>query len=286
MDDPRELRRLLAWYVEAGADEAIGTVPRDRRTVAAAAVAPPPEPAAAPVAAKPAPPPVRPALPPAVRPAAAQGVLVPADAAARTAATLAAACPDLPSLAKALAAFEGCALRLTATNLVFGDGNPNAKLMLIGEAPGADEDREGRPFVGAAGQLLDRMLAAIGLDRTSVYITNILPWRPPGNRTPTANEVTVCLPFLRRHIELVNPKVLVVVGGTSASALLGVGDGITRLRGRWQLYRGAPGNERPPIPTMPIFHTAYLLRTPAKKREAWHDLLTIKQRLAAETAGN
>ena len=203
----------------------------------------------------------------------------PPDQAATGAREIAARCNDLASLREALASFEGCSLKHTATNLVFADGNPSAPVMFIGEAPGADEDRLGRPFVGAAGQLLDRMLAAAGMDRSGVYITNILPWRPPGNRTPTPNEVTICLPFLRRHIQLVAPKLLVMVGGTSASTLLGTSDGITRIRGRWHLYRGDPENPSAPIPAMPLYHTAYLLRTPARKKEAWRDLLEVRRRL-------
>jgi DNA polymerase len=171
--------------------------------------------------------------------------------------------------------FEGCALKDTATNLVFGDGNPKAPVMFIGEAPGADEDRQGLPFVGVSGQLLDRMLAAIGLDRGGAYITNILPWRPPGNRKPTTAEITSCLPFIERHIALVAPRILVLVGGTAASTLLDRSEGITKLRGRWLNYR-RPGLE---IATMPMYHPAFLLRQSGLKREAWHDLLEIKNRL-------
>ena len=151
--------------------------------------------------------------------------------------------------------------------------------MFVGEAPGADEDREGKPFVGVSGQLLDRMMAAIGLDRTSAYIANILPWRPPGNRPPSPAEVQSCLPFIDRHIALAEPKILVFVGGVSAKALLDASQGITRLRGRWAQYTV---NDRD-IPAMPIFHPAYLLRQPALKRETWRDLQAIRQRLNAET---
>jgi DNA polymerase len=192
---------------------------------------------------------------------------------------LAAACTTLEELRVAMAGFDGCSLRHTAKNLVFGDGNAHAPVMFVGEAPGADEDREGRPFVGVSGQLLDRMIAAIGLDRTGAYISNILPWRPPGNRKPTSAEVTVCVPFIRRHIELVAPKVLVLVGGTAASALLERSEGITRLRGRWLTCPGL-GED---LATLAIFHPAYLLRQPALKAQAWRDLLAIKARMA-ETA--
>jgi len=162
---------------------------------------------------------------------------------------------------------------------VFADGNPEARLMIVGEAPGGEEDRQGLPFVGPAGRLLDRMLASIGLDRTTAYITNIVYWRPPGNRNPTSAEIVACLPFLERHIELVQPKVLVLAGGVSAKALLNVTEGIMRLRGRWFTYQ-TPNLARP-IPTRAIFHPAYLLRTQAAKREAWRDLIEIKKRLNA-----
>jgi len=186
---------------------------------------------------------------------------------------------DLTALRAALAAFDGCALKNTATNLVFADGNPAAKVMLIGEAPGADEDRQGKPFVGVSGQLLDRMMAAIGLDRTTFYITNVCFWRPPGNRKPTEAELAAQLPFVTRHIELIQPQVLVLVGGSSAQGLLGLNDGITRLRGRWFDY--ASSSLPAPIPTIPLFHPAYLLRQPGLKREAWRDLIKLKARLAA-----
>jgi DNA polymerase len=171
-----------------------------------------------------------------------------------------------------MARFDGCSLKNTAKNLVFADGNPGSGLMLIGEAPGADEDREGLPFVGVSGKLLDRMLAAIGRDRTSAYITNVLAWRPPGNRKPTPAETMILLPFIERHVELVAPRVIVLVGGTATSALLGRGEGITKLRGRWHTYRDT-------IPAYCIYHPAYLLRQPALKRQAWQDLLAIKSRL-------
>ncbi len=192
---------------------------------------------------------------------------------AEDAKALAASCQSLDTLAEALAAFEGCALKETAINLCFADGNPKAPIMLIGEAPGAQEDRQGKPFVGPSGQLLDRMLGTIGLDRTKVYITNVIYWRPPGNRTPTAAEIAVCQPFLERQIELLRPKLLVFVGGIAARALLGVSQGVTKLRGRPFIYQGSDGHE---IPSIVMFHPAYLLRQPAQKRLAWRDLLQIK----------
>jgi DNA polymerase len=186
---------------------------------------------------------------------------------------------SLDDLRAALGRFDGISLRKTATNLVFADGNPEAEVMLVGEAPGADEDRQGKPFVGVSGQLLDRMMAAIGLDRTGFYITNVCFWRPPGNRKPTEAELAAQQPFVLRHIELVRPKVLVLVGGSSAQILLGTNEGITRLRGRWFEYR-SDGLDTP-IPALPLFHPAYLLRQPELKREAWRDLLKLRIRLEA-----
>jgi uracil-DNA glycosylase family 4 len=187
-------------------------------------------------------------------------------------------CNTLEDLHQALAAFEGCALRETATNLVFADGNPDSGLMFVGEGPGAEEDRQGLPFVGPSGRLLDRMLAAIGRDRTGAYITNIVPWRPPGNRNPSSDETTACLPFTNRHIALVKPRVLVLLGTTAAATILGTTQGITRLRGRWHTYT-VDGTT---IDVMPTFHPAYLLRQPAQKQQAWQDFLAIKLRLDAK----
>ena len=184
----------------------------------------------------------------------------------------------LMELEAAVRAFDGCTLKKTATNTVFADGNPEARIMFIGEAPGADEDRQGKPFVGVSGQLFDRMVASIGLDRNGLYITNIVFWRPPGNRSPTSNEIGACLPFLERHIELINPDILVPMGGPAAKTLLGVQQGITKLRGKWHTYQTT--SLTVPIAVMPFFHPAYLLRSPAHKRETWHDLLSIQERLA------
>lgn len=271
-----ELLNLLRWHIDAGADEAIGDSPTDhfkaasvpermqRQAVTIGRV----QAAAAPLSSEA--PRRRASVPLSLEsPAAAEGS---ADQLANAASTLA-------ELRDAMQQFEGCSLKHTAMNLVFGDGNPDADVMFIGEAPGADEDREGLPFVGVSGRLLDRMIAAIGMDRTSAYITNILPWRPPGNRKPTTNEVTICLPFIRRHIELMAPRVLVLVGGTSASALLGRSEGITKLRGRWLVYRRDDGGCGFEIPCMPIYHPAYLLRQSAFKRDAWRDILAIQERL-------
>lgn len=254
----------LQWYMDLGVDEAIDTTPWNRLAAPAitpsAAPAPPrPEPAAAPPPPQPAgaPPPGHPAL---------EAELAAID--------------TLEALRARLDRFEGCALKTTATHTVFGEGPADARLMIIGEAPGEEEDRQGRPFVGRSGQLLDRMLAAIGLERDQVYITNTLYWRPPGNRTPTQGEVQACLPFLRRQIAIIQPRVLLLVGGAAAKTMLDRTEGIMRLRGRWMEYHPGAGA---PIPAMATFHPAYLLRSPAQKREAWRDLLAVRTRLLAST---
>jgi uracil-DNA glycosylase family 4 len=275
-DSQRAALAALAWQLEAGADEAIETGPIDRfAPPPATAVAPASRPRLAdalpqtPMAA-----PVRPRLGKVVPTAPIPGI----EAIGGTPGhVLAQAARNLDELRDALLAFDGCPLKDTATNLVFADGNPEAHVMIVGEAPGADEDRDGRPFVGVSGQLLDRMLAQIGLDRTSVYITNIIFWRPPGNRQPTTSEVAACLPFVERHIELVNPDVLLLAGGASAKTLLARTEGIMRMRGRWHLYEST-GMSRP-VPALPTFHPAFLLRQPAQKRESWHDLLALREKL-------
>jgi uracil-DNA glycosylase family 4 len=266
-DKPRELaaRELMRFYAEAGVDALLGEEPVDRFVEPAApvqAAAPEPSPERRPL--------VMPsALPVAAPPPPEEAVMAARDA-ARNAATL-------DELRGILEGFEGCALRTTAKQLVFADGNPQARLMFVGEAPGRDEDIEGLPFVGRSGKLLDLMLKAIGLDRTQVYIANIIPWRPPGNRDPSLAETSICLPFIQRQIELVNPKILVCLGKPSTAALLGVTDGIRRTRGRWLAYR----NDTAEIRAMPTFHPAYLLRSPLEKRLAWKDFLAIKRALAS-----
>ncbi|HXP05344.1 MAG TPA: uracil-DNA glycosylase family protein [Stellaceae bacterium] len=265
---------LLQWQIEMGADEAIG--PEAISHLAVNRLAPPP-PATRPVE-RPAP--TRPAAPtyaPTVT-APPRALTESAAEPVQSARMLAAQAQTVEALAALIAGFDACPLKRTATNTVFADGNPQAPVMIIGEAPGADEDRIGKPFVGRAGQLLDRMLAAIGLDRTRVQITNVIYWRPPGNRKPTAQEIASCLPFVFRHIVLSQPKVLVLAGGTAASALLPMSEGITRLRGRW-FDLAIPGLDAP-LPTLPMFHPAYLLRTPERKREAWRDLLALKAKLS------
>jgi len=273
---PIDPRALLQWYVAVGVDEAIGDAPVDRT------IAPPPRAAVAPV------PTPRPTPLPTARPAvaapitasgagAASGATPVTIAGAADSRALAASCQTLAALEAAIKGFDGCALKATATSTVFADGNPEAALMVVGEGPGAEEDRLGLPFVGASGKLLDRMLAAIGLDRSGAYITNVVYWRPPGNRTPTPAELALCLPFVQRHIALARPKVLMFSGGTAAKTLLARADGITRLRGRWLDYR--PGEVDFTIPVMPTFHPSYLLRAPGQKREAWRDLLAVKRKL-------
>ncbi|MGH6675174.1 MAG: uracil-DNA glycosylase [Xanthobacteraceae bacterium] len=261
-DDVRALAWLLRWYAEMGVDLAVDAEPHDR--FAEKNLDKPRRAAASPAAA------VR---TPAQLP-------LSADATAQSACDAAAAARSLDELRAELLAFEGCALKATATQLVFADGNPEAEIMIVGEAPGADEDRIGRPFVGRAGQLLDKMLAAIGLDRRHVYIANVVPWRPPGNRTPTPLETSACLPFIRRQIELVHPKVLVCLGAAATQTLLGTREGIMRIRGRWHEYELA-GKK---IPAIAMLHPAYLLRQPSHKKFAWQDLRQLAKMI--EKTGN
>jgi DNA polymerase len=259
------LLAALRLQVEWGADEALAETPVDRFA------APPPTPALPAASAA-----AHPAAPAVARPAVAPS-LVPVPAAA---ARLAAEAADLGALKAAIAAADS-PLRETASNLVFSDGVAESGLMLIGEAPGGDEDRQGKPFVGVSGQLLDRMFASIGLTRQrDFYVTNILPWRPPGNRTPTDAEINLFLPFVLRHIALVNPRHVVLLGGVSAKTLLRAKDGITRLRGRW--HRLAV--EEATLPALATLHPAYLLRSPAAKRDAWADLLLLKRTLDGRVA--
>jgi uracil-DNA glycosylase len=246
---------ILQWLVDAGESDFLGAAPVPWTQVAVAARAVP-----------------RPTVPAAARPTL---------AAAADAQALADQAADLAQLRAALEAFDGCGLKATARQMVFADGNPTAPLMLVGEAPGGEEDRQGKPFVGPAGQLLDKMLAAIGLTRQAttpeeaVYITNIVNWRPPGNRTPTPQEVQTCLPFVRRHIALVKPKALVLLGAVSAQGLLDTTEGITKLRGQWRTVT-IDGVD---IACLPTLHPAFLLRQPDRKGLAWQDWLRVKQKL-------
>ena len=260
-DAPASARQLLDFYLEAGADALVGEEPVDRFAE--------PTPVSRTVPAAPAPAKSEriPLVPAGPAPAAPDAAATEAREAARSAQTL-------DELRAILERFEGCALKATASRLVFCDGNPQSRVMLVGEAPGRDEDIEGVPFVGRSGKLLDLMLAAIGLDRSSVYIANVVPWRPPGNRTPTPQETQICLPFITRQIELADPDILVCLGGPSAQTLLGQ-SGITKIRGRWFSY--ATGSRE--IRAMPTFHPAFLLRSPLQKRFAWRDFLAIKKAL-------
>ncbi|MFG1477741.1 uracil-DNA glycosylase [Xanthobacter sp. V4C-4] len=292
---PLDWSDLVTFHLEAGVDVALGDEPVDRFAESAAelkaraprrdaADAPPglpreeaPQATGDPRGAAPAarrapqpPPPHAPAIAPHAP-----------DAAAMAAREAARGASSLEELRALLDAFDGCALKRTASRLVFADGNPRARVMFVGEAPGRDEDQQGLPFVGRAGRLLDLMLGAIGLDRSSVYIANIIPWRPPGNRTPTPQETAICLPFITRQIELADPDLLVCLGGQSAQALLASTEGITKLRGRVLDYD--TGTRR--IRAMATFHPAYLLRTPIGKRLAWRDLLAIEAMLAGTPTG-
>ena len=273
-----DLSRLV-WQVEGGADEAIEEQPQNRLQPREAAPEARRERAPSEGAAE-----RRPAAGAAAGTQRAlwrseDAALPSSDATVASARHLAAEARSIEGLRAALMQFDGCALKATATNLCLYDGNPEARVMIIGEAPGAEEDRQGRPFVGAAGQLLDRMLAAIGLDRQSVYITNLLFWRPPGNRNPTAAEVAACLPFLERQVELVDPSHLLLLGASSVRTLLARQDGILKLRGRWVHYQHAALAR--PIPAMPTLHPAYLLRQPAQKRLAWRDFLAFSRAFRA-----
>jgi DNA polymerase len=273
-----ELIECLRLQVEFGADEFLAETPLDRRAPPAAMAAATGEPAASAPMPEPSIPPSQPARAsrPASRPAG-----MPAGPA--QAARLAESCDTLEALARAMAGFTGCSLRDTATQLVFADGAADAQTMLIGEAPGGEEDRAGRPFVGPAGQLLDRMFASIGLDRSQLRIANVVPWRPPGNRNPTDAEIAVCLPFLLRQIALVAPRRLVLLGAVAAKALLPEPDrqqGIRRLRGSFREV-AIPGMPHK-LPALATYHPAYLLRMPAAKADSWLDLLSLRQALGED----
>ncbi|MBR1145454.1 uracil-DNA glycosylase family protein [Bradyrhizobium sp. AUGA SZCCT0431] len=261
------VQQLLAFYLEAGVDCALADEPLDRLA----------EPDSATIAAP------RETMPqklvremPAAAPAVSRSEIAPApEAAIASAREAARTAPSLEALRALLENFDGCALKHTATRLVFCDGNPKARIMFVGEAPGRDEDIEGLPFVGRSGKLLDRMIAAIGLDRSKAYIANVIPWRPPGNRTPTPQETQICLPFIQRQIELVNPDVLVTLGNPSTQTLLSTREGIMKTRGKWFDYDTGTRSIR----AMATFHPAYLLRSPSYKRMSWQDLRAIAKEL-------
>ena len=258
------VQQLLAFYLEAGVDCALTDEAVDRLSDLNSSEA----------LGQPA------APPPAIRAAAASPTLrseaaPPSQAAIHSAREAARTAPTLEALRALLESFDGCALKSTATRLVFADGNPQARIMFVGEAPGREEDLEGLPFVGRSGKLLDRMIGAIGLDRTKAYIANVIPWRPPGNRTPTPQETEICLPFIQRQIELVNPDVLVTLGNPSTQTLLATREGIMKSRGKWLEYDTGTRVIR----AMATFHPAYLLRSPSYKRMAWQDLRAIAKAL-------
>jgi uracil-DNA glycosylase len=262
------IAQLLAFYLEAGVDCALSEEPVNRLVdpeLAPVVSAPAPAPGVAPRAV-----PAPPMLGGLAEPPAPDAVIASAREVARIA-------PTLEALRDLLEKFDGCALKSTATRLVFADGNPKARVMFVGEAPGRDEDIEGLPFVGRSGKLLDRMIAAIGLDRSQAYIANVIPWRPPGNRTPTPQETQICLPFIQRQIELVNPDVLVTLGNPSTQTLIGTREGIMRSRGKWFDYDTGTRLIR----ALPTFHPAYLLRSPSYKRMSWQDLRAIAKVLAS-----
>lgn len=270
-------RELLTFYQEAGVDALVGDTPVDRL-----AGDPPPaafreEAAETRSAGSGSPPPPAAARPADLRERAAAAPLPSPEAAVMAAREAAKSAGSLAELKAILDRFEGCALRATATQLVFADGNPRSRVMFVGEAPGRDEDIEGLPFVGRSGKLLDRMMAAIGLDRSRVYIANIVPWRPPGNRTPTPQESAICLPFTLRQIELADPDVLVCLGAPSAQTLLDIRDGILKARGRWFPFHTGTREIR----ATATLHPAYLLRQPLQKRLVWRDFLAIKKALAS-----
>ena len=275
------IEELLRFYAEAGVDVALEEEPANRfaepvreASQRPASTGEPAAPAAP--SQEPSPPAERTVAAPAVR------ASVPDEAQAARARQLAGEAATLDELRDILAGFDGCNLKFTAKNLVFADGDPAGGLMLVGEAPGRDEDMEGVPFVGRSGRLLDRMLAAIDIERSNAYIANVIPWRPPGNRTPTPLETEICRPFIERQIELANPKVLVALGAPSAKVLTSTTEGIMRLRGNWKVHATRSGAD---IPTMPTLHPAYLLRNPAHKRLAWRDFLEIKAKFRSSQGG-
>lgn len=254
-----EALAALDWYRAAGVDIAVGDEPVDR--FATSAVVPPKR-----------------VLPPSAGPAPAPAPALPLTTDPNETRAIAAAATTLDELRAAMDAYDGCALKHRATQLCFADGNPEAPIMMVGEGPGEQEDKQGKPFVGRAGQLLDRMLAAIGLNRTKVFIVNMVPWRPPGNRNPTPEELALCAPFVHRQIELVNPKILLTLGNVPTQSLFETSTGITRMRGNWKDL--TIGNWSGPV--LPTLHPAFLLRTPSAKAQAWKDMLSLKQRIVKE----
>ena len=274
MEHAENLSAVLQWHIDAGCDECVADAPVDRFAVSAQMMT---EPAAAAPARAPAQ-----AAPASTPPGVSRGAKVDPrevdnNRQVKSAMELASAAESIDDLRAALAGFEGCPLKKTATNLVLSDGPADARLMLIGEAPGADEDRQGIPFVGPSGKLLNAILESVGLKREEVLISNTVFWRPPGNRTPTTQEAAVCHPFIERLVEIVDPQVLVCIGAPATHTMLGQTQGISRLRGKWFKFQTPKLSH--PIDATALFHPAYLLRTPIKKRDAWADIRMIKKRL-------
>lgn len=269
MDNRQQALEILSWYLEAGVDEVISDTPTDFFAQQKSAA---PTTRAAPTQGSPTTTTVQSRVPQAAS-------VLAADDTANSARELAQSCETLEELEAALGKFDGCGLKSTATNLVFGDGAADARLMFIGEAPGRDEDIQGKPFVGRSGQLLDKMMQSIGLERENVFTTNVISWRPPGNRTPTPFETAVCRPFIDRQIELVQPEIIVFLGGVAAKEMLDTPTGIMRLRGKWTNF--SIGTQE--FAALPTLHPAYLLRQPAQKRLAWHDLQLIAKKLLSDT---
>lgn len=292
---PQALAALLYFYAESGVgelceDAAIDRFDQSAKILQSRNQSRPQPGAGAPAAAgqnpaRNAPPATRPGLkaaPPPVAPAPqASQLTIPGAAAFEDARALAASANSIAELREALNGFTGCNLRHSAKTMVFADGNPEADVMFIGEAPGREEDLQGTPFVGRAGQLLDRMLGAIGLSRETAYITNMIPWRPPGNRTPAPHEIELCRPFIERHVTLAAPKIVVMLGNVASKSLLGTDKGILSLRGTWMEYTAGEML----IPALPTMHPAYLLRNPAQKRLVWADLLSLQERMEQLNSG-
>jgi DNA polymerase len=279
MSSPSRAEALatLAWIIELGADEAVGEVAINRFAAQGESRADPAAVSDARSRPKSEPEGVRVQVPAAQSPRPSSPPAPESEDQFGHAMAIAANCGSLAELRAALERYEGSQLKQRATNTVFADGVAESRIMIIGEAPGYDEDRQGLPFVGRAGKLLDRMLAAIALDRRTTYITNVLPWRPPDNRNPEATEVAQCIPFLRRHIELAQPQVMILLGAVSVRHVLGLNEGIMRYRGRWMEYRVGDAM----IPVMPTLHPAYLLRQPAHKKLAWRDLQAVREKIDA-----
>jgi uracil-DNA glycosylase len=260
MEHAFSARQILSWHLDVGVDETIAEQPHNRLTPKPKAPKPQPQSESTKTDAKAAP------------------VLGATNEILHDAFNAAMNANSLEDLRTVLEKFDGCPLKKTATRLVFGAGNPNADIVMIGEAPGAEEDRKGEPFVGPSGHLLDAMLGSIQIERSDVFISNTVFWRPPGNRSPTTAEIATCMPFVERILELIDPKILIAIGGPAASALLAKPEGVGKLRGKWFSY--STPRLSCPIEATAIYHPAYLLRSPGQKRLAWRDLLAIRKKLA------